>query len=399
MKLRDLVSRLPDKIVLGDPFVEVTGLAYHSREVKEGNLFAAMRGLRADGKQFIPEALSRGARSFLVEEAAEGIGATQVVVPRVREALAYVASAFLDDPSLSLTVIGITGTNGKTTTSYLLESILSEAGKKVGVVGTVNYRYAGQVRPAATTTPESLDLQRLLAGMREAGVTHAVLEVSSHALDMQRVKGCNFDVALFTNLTRDHLDYHGSMEKYFQAKELLFTEALRESRKKNRFSVINSDDPRGEDLRRSASGTIFRYGVKSRGEVYPKRFSGDLDGIRAEIVTPRGELEIASPLIGLHNLYNILAAVGVGRGAGNSRRGHCPRGGKDGAGSGKAGSGSGGRRDPDLCRLCPHPGCPRAGPGNPALRQPGAPPRDLRVRRGPGSGQETRHGQGRRPRK
>ena len=147
--------------------------------------------------------------------------------------------------------------------------------------------------------------------MREAGVTHAVLEVSSHALDMQRVKGCDFDVALFTNLTRDHLDYHGSMEKYFQAKELLFTEALRESRKKNLFSVINRDDPRGEDLRRSALGTILRYGVKSRGEVYPKRFSGDLDGIRAEIVTPRGKLEIASPLIGLHNLYNILAAVGV----------------------------------------------------------------------------------------
>ena len=228
-----------------------------------------------------------------------------------REALAQVASAFFGDPSLSLTVIGITGTNGKTTTSYLLESILGEAGEKTGIVGTVNYRYAGQVRPAATTTPESLDLQRLLAGMREAGVTHAVLEVSSHALDMQRVKGCNFDVALFTNLTRDHLDYHGSMEKYFQAKKLLFTEALRESRKKNLFSVINSDDPRGEDLRRSAVGTIFRYGVKSRGEVYPERFSVDLDGIRAEIVTPRGKLEIASPLIGLHNLYNILAAVSV----------------------------------------------------------------------------------------
>jgi len=311
MKLRDLVSRLPDKVILGDPFVEVTGLAYHSQEVKEGCLFAAMRGRRADGKQFIPEALSRGARSLLVEEPTEGSGVTQVVVPRAREALACVASAFFGDPSLSLTVIGITGTNGKTTTSYLLESILSEAGRKIGVVGTVNYRYAGQVRPAATTTPESLDLQRLLAGMREAGGTHAVLEVSSHALDMQRVKGCNFDVALFTNLTRDHLDYHGSMEKYFQAKELLFTEYLRESRKKKLFSVINGDDPRGEDLRRSALGTILRYGVKSRGQVYPDRFSGDLDGIRAEIATPRGKLEIASPLIGLHNLYNILAAVGV----------------------------------------------------------------------------------------
>jgi len=309
MKLRDLVSRLPEKVVRGDPKVEVTGLAYHSREVKEGYLFAAMRGLRADGRQFVREACLHGARALLLAEAAEGIQTTQVVVPRVREALAQVAAAFFGDPSLSLTVIGLTGTNGKTTTSYLLESILSEAGKRTGVAGTVNYRYEGRVRPAQTTTPESLDLQKLLADMREAGVTHAVLEVSSHALDLQRVEACHFDIALFTNLTRDHLDYHGSMEKYFQAKKLLFTEALRESRKKRRFAVINCDDPRGEELCRSASGTILRYGVKNRGEVYPKRFSGGLDGIRAEIVTPLGILEISSPLIGLYNLANILAAV------------------------------------------------------------------------------------------
>ena len=311
MKLGDLVSRLSDKMVLGDPTVEVAGLAYHSREVKEGFLFAALRGLQADGNRFIPEALARGARALLVEELAEGAGATQVVVPRAREALARLASAFWGDPSLSLTVVGITGTNGKTTTSYLLESIFAEAGKITGVVGTVNYRYAGRTWPAATTTPESLDLQRLLAEMRAEGVTHAVLEVSSHALDLRRVEGCHFDAALFTNLTRDHLDYHGSMGKYFEAKKLLFTEVLRESRKKNLFSVINADDPRGEELCRSAPGTVFRYGIKSREEIYPRRFLGDLDGIRAEIVTPRGALEIAGPLIGLHNLANILAAVSV----------------------------------------------------------------------------------------
>jgi UDP-N-acetylmuramoyl-L-alanyl-D-glutamate--2,6-diaminopimelate ligase len=309
MKLGDLVSRLPDKVVLGDPAVEVTGLAYHSREVKEGFLFAAVPGLKADGRQFIPEALSRGARSLLVEEPAAEAGAAQVVVPRVREALARLASAFWGDPSRSLTLVGITGTNGKTTISYLLESIFAEAGEKTGVVGTVNYRYAGRTRPAATTTPESLDLQRLLAEMRAEGVTHAVLEVSSHALDLGRVEGCHFDAALFTNLTRDHLDYHGSMEKYFQAKKLLFTEVLGASRKKEIFSILNADDPWAEELRRSARGTILRYGIESRGEVYPKRFSGDLDGIRAEIVTPRGTLEIASPLIGRHNLSNLLAAV------------------------------------------------------------------------------------------
>lgn len=312
MMLGDLVSRLPEKVVIGDPSVEVTGLACHSREVKEGYLFAAIRGLQTDGNRFIPEALSRGARSLLVESRAEeAAGATQVVVPRIRDALARAAAAFYGDPSLSLTLVGITGTNGKTTCSYLLESILREAGGETGVIGTVNYRYAGRELAAATTTPESLDLQRLLAEMRAEGVTHAVLEVSSHALDLGRVKGCHFDAALFTNLTRDHLDYHGTMENYFRAKELLFTEILRESRKKDRFAVVNADDPRGEELGRSAGETVLRYGVETRYEIYPRRFSGDLDGIRAEIVTPRGGMEIASPLIGRHNLYNILAAVGA----------------------------------------------------------------------------------------
>ncbi len=309
MKLGDLASRLPQKVILGDPAVEVTGLAYHSKGVKEGFLFAAMRGLRADGKNFIPEACARGAIALLVPEPAEASGLTQIVVPDVREALGRMASAFYGDPSSSLTLVGITGTNGKTTTSYLLESIFTEDGKKTGVMGTVNYRFQNQVQPAATTTPESLDLQKILAAMRDSGVTHTVMEVSSHALDLRRVAGCNFDVALFTNLTRDHLDYHGSMENYFQAKKLLFTHCLQGGGKKNCFSVINVDDPSGEELCRSACGKILRYGVKARAEVRPEKFATDLDGIRARIVTPRGFLEIASPLIGLHNLYNLLAAV------------------------------------------------------------------------------------------
>ena len=318
MNLGDLVSHLPEKVILGDPSVEVTGLAYHSREVKEGYLFAAMRGLRADGKNFISEACARGARSLLVEEPVTIGGVSQVVVTHVRRALARVASAFYGDPSSFLTIVGITGTNGKTTTSYLLESILTENGKNTGVLGTVNYRFRGHVYPAATTTPESLDLQRMLAAMRESGVTHAVLEVSSHALDMRRVVACDFDVALFTNLTRDHLDYHGSMEEYFQAKRLLFTEYLADSRKRDRFSVINIDDPRGEELCLSAPGTVLRYGVKKRADIWPAEFSGDLDGIQAKVITPHGSFKITSSLIGLHNLYNILAAIGAGEALGIS---------------------------------------------------------------------------------
>ena len=162
-------------------------------------------------------------------------------------------------------------------------------------MGTVNYRYQGRVMPAPTTTPESLDLQRNLQAMREAGVTHAVLEVSSHALDLQRVRGCDFDVALFTNLSRDHLDYHGSMEEYFRAKQLLFTQYLRESKKEKHFAIINIDDPMGAELSRAACGTVFRYGVSQRGEVWPQRVEESSEGIRCQVVTPRGSWELAIP--------------------------------------------------------------------------------------------------------
>jgi UDP-N-acetylmuramoyl-L-alanyl-D-glutamate--2,6-diaminopimelate ligase len=312
LKLIDLISNLPAKEVIGNPEVEVKGLAYHSGAVQEGFLFAAIPGLRDDGRRFIPDSLSRGACAVLLEQPLDSGGAVQVVVPDAREALARLSSAFFGFPSSFLTVIGITGTNGKTTTAYLIESILIEDGKTVGVMGTVNYRYPGRVIAAPTTTPESLDLQRNLKDMREAGVTHAVLEVSSHALDLQRVRGCDFDVTLFTNLSRDHLDYHGSMEEYFRAKQLLFTRYLGESKKEKHFAIINMDDPVGEELSRTACGAVFRYGVSRRGEVWPERVEEDPEGVRCLVVTPRGSREFISPLVGRHNLYNLLAAVSVG---------------------------------------------------------------------------------------
>ena len=318
MLLKDLILRLPRKEVRGDAAVEVKGIAYHSGAVQEGFLFAAIRGLKDDGKKYIPDALSRGACALLVDQPLEVQGPVQVIVPDAREALARVASAFYGDPSSALTLIGITGTNGKTTTSYLLESILAADGKSTGVMGTVNYRFQDRVFPAPTTTPESLDLQKNLQAMREAGVTHAVLEVSSHSLDLQRVRGCDFDAAVFTNLTRDHLDYHKSMEEYFRAKQLLFTQCLRESRKEKRFAVLNGDDPRGEELARVSCGTVLRYGVERRGDVWPQRFEERPEGLRFQVVTPRGSLEAESALIGRHNFYNILAAVTVGEALGIS---------------------------------------------------------------------------------
>ena len=311
MKLRDLVSPLPAQKIIGNPDLDVRGLACHSGEVREGFLFAAMPGALQDGRKFIPEAISRGADSILVaEETDVPAGITQVVSPDIRGDLARVSAAFYGHPSLSLTVVGITGTNGKTTTSYLIESILREEGRNAGVMGTVNYRYRERVFPAPTTTPESLDLQKNLRDMQAAGVTHAVLEVSSHALERQRVRACHFDVAVFTNLTRDHLDYHGTMENYFQAKQLLFTQYLAESGKKNRFSVLNADDPRGRELARSAAGAVIRFGLHE-GDVRPEDVQEGAEGLQARVATPRGILDLASPLIGRHNLYNILAAVSV----------------------------------------------------------------------------------------
>jgi UDP-N-acetylmuramoyl-L-alanyl-D-glutamate--2,6-diaminopimelate ligase len=311
VKLGELISRLPVKEIYGDPAVEVRGLAYHSQKVEEGFLFAAIPGSQEDGMRFIPEALSRGACSLLLGENLDSAKAVQVVVPDVREGLARLSAAFYGDPSSFLTLVGITGTNGKTTTSYLIESILEAAGKSVGVLGTINYRFAGQIQPAPMTTPESLDLQRKLRAMRDAGITHAILEVSSHALAMQRVRGCDFDVVLFTNLTRDHLDYHGSMESYFQSKQLLFTQYLLESKKEESCAVINLDDPKGEELSRMACGTLIGYGVKRHRQVWPEMVEETPEGLRARVHTPRGSFHLASSLIGLHNLYNILAAVGV----------------------------------------------------------------------------------------
>lgn len=312
MILEDLISDLPGQRVVGDVGIEVRGLAYHSRDVQEGFLFAAIQGWKEDGRRYIPEALRRGAKVLLVDSFIEEIKTTQIIVPEVREALARLAAAFYGHPSLFLKVIGITGTNGKTTTSYLIESILKEAGSRPGVIGTINYRFQGQVYLAPTTTPESLDLQRVMQNMRAAGVTEVILEVSSHALDMQRVRACHFNVALFTNLTRDHLDYHGSMEDYFRAKQLLFTQYLEESKKDPRFAVVNLDDPKGEELLRVAKGNKFGYGIKNRGEVWPEGVADGPDGIWCRVRTPRGSYEIESPLIGQHNLYNLLAAVSVG---------------------------------------------------------------------------------------
>jgi UDP-N-acetylmuramoyl-L-alanyl-D-glutamate--2,6-diaminopimelate ligase len=221
------------------------------------------------------------------------------------------AVQFYNRPFKSLSLIGITGTNGKTTTSYILESILRVSGAKTGVVGTVNYRFAGKNRAAPVTTPESLDLMALLKEMADEGATHVIMEVSSHALDQNRTVDCPFQVAIFTNLSRDHLDYHKTMEAYFEAKSQLFRGLQKGRPGFGPTAVINTDDPRGQILSTLTQAAVLTYGLDASCQVRAESILADKTGIRATLITPWGERDIQAGLIGKHNIYNILAAAGA----------------------------------------------------------------------------------------
>lgn len=296
--------------VLGDLGTAVRGLAYDSRQVVEGDLFVAIHGARQDGSRFIEDAVRRGASAVLVEKAPEAkLPVACVRVPDSRKALAGLAAAFYDNPSLDLQLIGITGTNGKTTTTLLLESILKKAGHSPGVIGTIDYRWEGRRKSASMTTPESLDLQKLFHEMRRDRVSHVVMEVSSHALALGRVEGCTFKAGLFTNLSQDHLDFHSTMESYFEAKSLLFRNHLGFNGKAS-AGVINADDPYGKRLMEGAAGDVWSYSVSHRAAgVWVKSSELSTSGIRAELHTPAGSLDIRSSLLGRLNLYNLVAAA------------------------------------------------------------------------------------------
>jgi UDP-N-acetylmuramoyl-L-alanyl-D-glutamate--2,6-diaminopimelate ligase len=315
MELRKLVKGVEIEKTTGDMEKEIKGIAYHSGQVREGFLFSAIRGLAVDGHQFIDEAIQRGASAVILERARE-TGATTIIVPNSRKALARVSANYYGNPSSEVTLIGITGTNGKTTTTYLLESILKAAGFQVGVIGTINYRYGQKETPAPNTTPESLDLQRVLREMVTGGVTHVIMEVSSHGLDLDRVFACHFDGAVFTNFTSDHLDYHKTLEQYFEGKRKLFSEALTQSPKVRKFAVTNDDDPRGGAMVEGIDAAILRYGLNSSTSISADQVRSTFEGLSCRIRTPKGEFSVRSKLIGRYNLYNILAAVATGLGIG-----------------------------------------------------------------------------------
>jgi UDP-N-acetylmuramoyl-L-alanyl-D-glutamate--2,6-diaminopimelate ligase len=308
--LRTLLDGLPGCQVTGDLDVPVTAVAYHSRDVVPGGLFVALKGSRTDGHLYMAASLKQGARVVVTEEELPPPpGVTVVRVPRARLALAHLSAAFYDHPSRELTLVGITGTNGKTSTSYLLESILTAAGCRVGVVGTVNYRVGEAIWPAPVTTPESLDLQRLLRQMRTRHVSHVFVEVSSHALDLRRVDKTAFAAGVFTNLSQDHLDYHRDLEDYFAAKSRLFLEILANGYSSKGVAVLNLDDARGHELKDAVRVPTLTYGVHPDAQVRPQNYRFRQDGLEAVLTTPRGEVEIISRLVGPFNLANILAAV------------------------------------------------------------------------------------------
>jgi UDP-N-acetylmuramoyl-L-alanyl-D-glutamate--2,6-diaminopimelate ligase len=282
----------------------VDGIVYDSRRASPGAVFVALRGLQADGTAFARDAVSRGALAVVSESPAPAdIGVPWLQVADGRLALAALAAAFHGDPSHELLLVGITGTNGKTTTSYLLAAIFAAAGISCGLVGTVGYRVGAREVDAARTTPEAPELQAMLREMVTEGSRACVMEVSSHALALRRADQLHFAAALFTNLTRDHLDFHRDMEDYFAAKRRLF-ELLPPAG----IAIVNVDDPRGAELAGGGWRTVT-YGIDAQADVRPGPLSFSLDGLRFEIRTPRGTLRIRSPLVGRPNAYNIVAAA------------------------------------------------------------------------------------------
>ena len=314
IRLSMLLEAMPEGQILGSLPQTVSGLTDDSRQVTSGCCFVAVRGVRADGHGFIPQAVERGARAVVAEppDPLPGDTVARILVPDTRRTLPKLADAYYGHPSRALTVVGITGTNGKTTTSYLCEALLRARGLATGVIGTIQYVVGGKAREAGQTTPEAIELQGLLAEMVAAGVGGVAMEVSSHALELNRVDGVSFDVAVFTNLTQDHLDFHKTMQAYANAKRRLFVELLAAGEKPGATAVLNADDPVGAEWAAALPGRVITFGLGAGHVIHPLQHESGIGGIRLVATSPSGPVHLVSPLIGEHNAMNLLGAVGVG---------------------------------------------------------------------------------------
>ena len=305
MHLTEILKGIEYKSIGPSADPEIKHIADDSRSVTTGDMFVAFKGYDADGYTFINEAVAKGAGVIVAEKDFNAPNSVvKVVIKDVRSALAAMADNFYGHPSQKLKVLGVTGTNGKTTITYIIENILRKAGEEPGVIGTISYRLRGKMVPAKNTTPGSLELQSMLYEMVKSSAHYAVMEVSSHALDQLRVGRVSFDVAIFTNITPEHLDYHKTMKEYFNAKAKIFANL-----KVGGCAILNNDDDKVASLKGSIKNKIVTYGIKERSDVSAKNVRLSLDGSKFDVVMPKGSFNVSTGLIGRHNVSNILAAV------------------------------------------------------------------------------------------
>ncbi|WP_026566371.1 UDP-N-acetylmuramoyl-L-alanyl-D-glutamate--2,6-diaminopimelate ligase [Bacillus sp. UNC41MFS5] len=290
---------------------EITSIENDNRKVQNGSLFICIKGYTVDGHDFAESAVQSGAAAVLAERPLS-LDVPVILVKDTTRAMAVLADAFYEQPTKNLHLIGITGTNGKTTTSHLIEKIFADANQKTGLIGTMYTKIADKTIETKNTTPESLTLQKTFKQMVEAGVDIAVMEVSSHALDLGRVHGCDYDVAVFTNLTQDHLDYHKTMDEYKRAKSLLFAQLGNTfNQKKPKFAVLNADDPASEMYRRSTAAHVITYGIDNKADLQAKNIQMTSSGTQFELVVQSEKYPIKMQLIGKFSVYNVLASIGA----------------------------------------------------------------------------------------
>lgn len=302
MKLRDLVRDIPCRVT-GNTDIEIRGMQYDSRKVQPGDLFFCIKGFATDGHQYAQKAVEQGAVCLMVSEPQEIEGVSQIIVEDGREGMALLSAAFYGHPARQLRMVGVTGTNGKTSTTYMLKSIFEQEGSKVGLLGTIQNMIGDRVLHTERTTPESMDLHKLLREMADDGVDTVVMEVSSHSLVLKRVFGIAFAGAVFTNLTQDHLDFHGNFENYQAAKALLFAASQN--------SAINIDDPHGDFMRKAAAGKVNTYSAKGEADVMARDIQLGTDGCRFIMKTSGATLPILMNIPGMFSVYNALSAITI----------------------------------------------------------------------------------------
>jgi UDP-N-acetylmuramoyl-L-alanyl-D-glutamate--2,6-diaminopimelate ligase len=322
MLLKTLTAAIVPRQIVGPLDREVESIAYDSRRVQKNSLFVALRGEKSDGHQFIDQAIDRGASAIVIEREEKHARVTSVVVENTRHALADLATTFYERPARRLKLAGVTGTNGKTTTTFLIKHICDKAGLRCGLIGTVRYEIGERILPAVRTTPESLEVQELLAQIVNAGGKAVAMEVSSHALAQERTRGLEWDVAVFTNLTQDHLDFHGTMESYFESKVKLFAGLPEQKAKTKNVAIVNANDRYGELLisRIGKKTPVFTYGMGARADFRASNYRMEFGGTSYQLDARGKSYLVRLPLIGRFNVANSMAALAAANSLGVNLR-------------------------------------------------------------------------------